>query len=127
MKPISLVRPEADNPADRRLIKDAVADNGRPVGDAGVPTRGNQVLHVLCELQDGTSMDFEVWLRGEFSGKWYLDQRLGTVGLVTVTQAADQNPHGEIIKIEHVERVFVRVLNPVGAPVQGMNVWVAAN
>jgi len=124
--PTSLVNPTAELAADRRALRDVATAQAAPTTEPGFATRCHRWLHVEIDVKDGTSMDYQVWLkRTGMSEQWSLDTRVGTAG--TGAALASGSPVSFILEIDGVDRVFIRLLNPVGGPTTGTDVWLGSS
>ena len=127
---VSLVSPEATTAAKRRALKDVNVTGSPmavPVAQPGFNAKSARWLHVVINMPDATTtMDWSLYLWDALSGKWCLDTRLGTDGVVSMTDADADNPQLNIVEISGVQKVYVRLFNGTGTFTDGADVWLGS-
>lgn len=127
--PVSLHNPRGPTPASRRALH-VVAANGEPTQgekNFGFLTAGRRWIHVTVFVDGGTSAQWRLWVWDATAALWRVYDKIGAGnGWVTVVAADDTNPGIEIVELDGEERVYVEVINLVGAPT-GVNVWLSGS
>jgi hypothetical protein len=135
--PVSLVKPAATDPDDRRFLADLLTggENGPPdntlaLADRkklGAGTLNKRWLHIVVQVKDaGASCVWRLFTFDELSGLWCLDTRLGTSGDVTLTGAATDNPQKSIVEIAGTDRAYIEV-DSIALSTTGINVWLGSS
>lgn len=127
--PVSLRSAEATTAAERRAYSPVKANNGVPTADTiGLHTQGRRWLHIIVELPDAsTSLTWSLWLWDSVSELWCLDTRLGTAGVVAMTDADADNPQHNIVEINGVDKVYIQFAGMTGVFTAGVNVWLSSS
>jgi len=129
-QPVSLKSPEASDASGRAARQEIkVSDASGPDSTVvGFNCRGARYVHITVSLPDaGTALDWSLWLYDEVSGKWCLDSRPGTAGVVSIAAASTDNPQYNIIEIAGVSRVWIQLANLTGTFTEGASVWVSGS